>query len=285
MNRKERTTKMLKQFLCFSSFFILFNSCSNLEESEKEKIRRANAFAEVISRKHDEMLFPVETPIYQRRKNYPWEETLVGNQTRITKEFFHCKGKAKNAPIKIQDNFEHIFDCGGNEQHSLPLRNGKEFIFPALIELVNFLQKKTQKQVIITCGHRCPTHNSFSDQTSQNQNSKHLIGAEIDFYIKGMEWDPETVVKLLMQYYKEHPKYKNEVVFTQFNRYEKETNTNAHPWYNKEIFIKLFKSHEGRDLDNNHRFPYISIQLRWDRERNEPVLYTWAQAFNGYLRY
>jgi len=112
-----------------------------------------------------------------------------------------------------------------------------------------------------------------------------MIGAEVDFYVKGLEWSPETIVGIVKQYYKEHPKFKTLSHFTEFERFEHETNVSTLPWYNKEIFIKLFKKDEGRDLDNNHRFPYLSIQLIWDREADEPVTYSWSKAFNNYLRY
>ena len=29
------------------------------------------------------------------------------------------------------------------------------------------------------------------------------------------------------------------------------------PWFNKEIFIKLYRKSEGRDGDNRHPYPYL----------------------------
>ena len=56
------------------------------------------------------------------------------------------------------------------------------------------------------------------------------------------------------------------------------------PWYNKEIFIKLYKKKEGRNFDNRHPYPYISIQVRFDTELNERVIYSWDKAYKNYLR-
>jgi len=265
----------------------LLGGCSGLEESEKEKIRQMNAIGEYIYRSHDEEHFALKTPKKHIRENYPWEEVYIGEHVRITKEFFRCKGNSKNAPLMktINNAPSYTFDCGGMQQHSLPLKDGKEFIYPALIDLLNYIQEKTKKKVVISCGHRCPTHNTYADNTKFNRTSKHMIGAEVDFYVKGMEWSPGDVVLLLAKYYQEHPRFMGRRKFTEFLRYEKHTNVSTLPWYNKEIFIKLFKKGEGRDLDNKHSFPYICIQLKWDRDLEEPVRYSWAQAFNGYLRY
>ena len=63
-----------------------------------------------------------------------------------------------------------------------------------------------------------------------------------------------------------------------FQRFSKKTNIATPPWYNKEIFIKLFKSNEGRDYDNRHPFPYIAVQVRYDREKNERVVFSPEQA-------
>lgn len=264
---------------------ILLCGCSGLEESEKQKLRNMNAATERIYRNHDEIYYAVTAPIKREREPYSWEEALIGEHARITKEFFRCKGNTQNQPIlrHLHGQPQYTFDCGGSSLHSLPLRNSKESIYPSLMDLLNYVQKKTEKKVIITCGHRCPTHNTYSDHTSENRSSKHMIGAEVDFYVQGLEWQPEEVVQLLMDYYKK--KYADDSELTEFKRYERMTNVTTLPWYNKEIFIKLFKKDEGRDLDNDHRYPYISIQVKWDKDAKEHVTYTWAKAFNGYLRY
>lgn len=274
-----------KAYLAF--ILVALAGCSGLEDSEKERIRKMNATGEFIHRSHDEVVFAIEKPKRHIRKNYPWEDSYVGDQVRITKEFFQCKGSSHNQPIVKHVNGQptYTFDCSGSDQHSLPLKDGKESIYICLIDLLNYIQEKTKKKVIITCGHRCPTHNTYSDVSTFNQTSKHMIGAEVDFYVKGLEWRPEAVIKLIQQYYLEHPDFKDDPRFSEFHRFEKETNVTTLPWYNKEIFVKLFKKDEGRDLDNSHRFPYICIQVKWDREAQKPVTYSWNRAFNDYLRY
>ena len=265
----------------------LLAGCSGLEESEKEKLCKMNATGEFVHRSQNEIYYAVEEPKHHKRKNYPWEESLVGNQVKITKEFFYCKGTPNNQPIikHINGQPTYTFDCGGNTQHSLPLKKRKEFVYPALIDILNYIQEKTKKKVVITCGHRCPTHNTYSDVSAFNRTSKHMIAAEVDFYVKGLEWRPEVVIKCIQEYYLDNKRYVDDERFRTFHRYEQETNVTTLPWYNKEIFVKLFKKDEGRDLDNNHRFPYISIQLKWDRDEEKPVTYSWNRAFNDYLRY
>lgn len=266
---------------------LLLSSCSGLTDSEQKKIRKMNATGEHIYRSQHEYLFPIDAPKKRTREEYPWEEANIGNQQKITKEFFRCKGSHNHPPIMqhLHGDSMPVSDCGGIDQHSLPLQDGKEFIYPALLDLINYVQKETQKKVIVTCGHRCPTHNTYADSSPFNANSKHMIGAEVDFYVKGMEWSPEEIVNLLKKYYKEHPRFHNNEQFTKFVRFEKGTNVSTLPWYNKEIFIKVFKKDEGRDFDNDHRYPYICIQLKWDRDANVPVTYSWSKAFNGFLRY
>lgn len=265
----------------------LLLGCSGLEESERERIRKMNATGEYIYRNNDEISFGIELPKHQPRARYPWEDTYIGNHIKITKEFFRCRGNPQNPAQTKQGNGQSLytFDCGGMQQHSLPLHEGKEYIYPALMEILNYIQEKTQKKVIITCGHRCPTHNTYADSSSPNRTSKHMIGAEVDFYVKGLEWNPDKILDIIRGYYQEHPQLKKDSKLTQFHRFEHPTDTATSPWYNKEIFLKIFNKDEGRDLDNDHHFPYISIQLKWDREKNEPISYSWSNAFNGYLRY
>jgi hypothetical protein len=262
----------------------LLTACSGLEQSEYEKTRRLNAKGEFIYRHRDEKFYAIAPPVQRIRDPYPWEEARVGNHGKITKEFFRCKGSSFNPP---QPGLEKsLFDCGGVEKHSLPFKNEKEFVYPVLIEMLNYLQAKTGKKVIITCGYRCPMHNTYADNSVQNQTSKHMIGAEVDFYIQGMEHKPEEAARLLMAFYKETPRYASKKEYEEFKRYDRpDTNVSTPPWYNKEVMIKLFKKTEGRDLDNRHPYPYLCIQVRHDRDLDEKVIYSWPKAFNGYRRY
>src|SRR5206468_4318905 len=151
------------------------------------------------------------------------------------------------------------------ERHSLPLSDGKEFVYSILLDLLNYLQAKTGKRVVVTCGHRCPVHNLYADQSKSNQVSKHMIGAEADFYVQGFEERPDLIVELIKGFYKEEARYQGLPAYQEFKRFEKEeAGLSTLPWYNQEVCIKLFKKSEGRDIDNRHPYPYLSIQVRYD---------------------
>ena len=275
-----------------SLFFILLlmlcAGCSSSEESAEERMRRLNQKGEYIYRHHDEHLFTLEPPQKKTAEIYPWEIGQNGKYPRITKEFFRCKGTSLNPVHIIQTQGKETaryYDCSGGQKHSLPLRDNKEFIYPLLIDLLNHLQVKTGKRVVITSGHRCPEHNTYVDSSPANQSSKHMIGAEVAFYVQGMESNPEAVVKLIQDYYKETTKYQGLKDFTDFQRYEKDdTNVKIRPWYNKEIFVKVFSKNEGRNFDNRHPYPYISMQIRYEWDLQEKVQYSWDKAFNNFLR-
>jgi len=143
-----------------------------------------------------------------------------------------------------------------------------------------------QSKVIITCGHRCPQHNRYCDSAEDNRTSKHMVGAEVDFYVEGFENKPELIVDLLKDYYLYDPETQNDPAYTTFKRYTKaDSHVSTHPWYNAEVYIKIHRDNEGRDFDNQHSNPYISIQVRIDRNKKKRVTYTWEQAFYSYLRY
>jgi hypothetical protein len=266
---------------------LLLGACSNIQQSQQEKIKQANQRKDLIYRSHDESHYAVQPPIHRVREPYPWEQGYAGRHPKITKEAFRCKGSLQHSPrAKDQGSAELVHDCGGVQKHSLPVQGSKEFIYQVLIDILNYLQAKTGYPVVITCGHRCPAHNTYADGTVYNQSSKHMIGAEVDFYIDGMENKPEEVIDLIMQYYKETPPYKGNKEYERFLRLEHvKVNVSTPPWHNKEILIKLYKKDEGRDLDNQHPYPYVSLQVRYDREKNEKVTYSWEKAFNGYMRY
>jgi len=266
----------------------LLMGCSGLEQSEQESLRRNNAKGEFILRNHEERHYPIETPKQHIRKRYSWENAYSGTHSKITKEFFRCKGSSINPPHadpKDASRTLNCFDCGGSQKHSLPLREDKEFIYPILIELLNFIQEKTDCKTVITCGHRCPAHNAYADSASSNQSSKHMIGAEVDFYVQGMQQKPQEIINLLMQYYRETPAYSQNKHYQEFQRVEKPDPLLSTPgWFNKEILIKLYKKNEGRDFDNRHPYPYICIQVREDRQHHEKVVCS-SQKANAFKRY
>lgn len=267
---------------------LLCSACSSSEESTEEKMRRLNQKGEYIYRHHDEYLFSVDPPLKKTQELYPWETGNHGKFPRITKEFFRCKGTSLNPVHIVQTQGKETaryYDCGGGQRHSLPLKDSKEFIYPVLIDILNHIQNKSGKRVVITSGHRCPEHNTYVDASTENQASKHLIGAEVSFYVQGMENSPETIVKMILDYYKETAKYQNMKDYQEFQRYEKEdTNVKIRPWYNKEVFVKIFSKNEGRNFDNRHPYPYLSIQVRYDWDTKEKVQYSWDKAFNNFLR-
>lgn len=270
--------------LLFFIMTLLLSGCSSSDDAESDRARLQNALGEYIYRNHNEYLFKLEPPIKSTPALYPWE---THSSHHITKEYFRCKGSSLNPPHVVQQKGEVVrfFDCGGAEKHSLPLRNNKEFIYPILIDLLNYIQDKSGKKVVITSGHRCPEHNTYVDASTENQASKHMIGAEVSFYVKGLEDKPEKVINLIQTYYQEMPKYTGLKEFQEFKRYEKNnTNVSTLPWMNKEIFIKFFKKKEGRNFDNRHPYPYISIQLRYDMTTQEKVIYTWEKANRNFLR-
>ncbi len=253
--------------------------CSRLEESEKEKIRQDHCKTEPIYRKHNEFSYVLIAPEHTPRSLYPWEaESYL---PRMTREYFRCRGNPANPP-KIIDGAS-LSDCEGGSHHGLPVLQGREGVYPVLLDLLNYIQKKTGKRVIVTCGHRCPTHNAYSDASKEARTSKHQIGAEVDFYVQGMEECPLEVVGLLMQYYREMPLSQTDPAYRDFKRYEP-SNTASQSWMNKEIFIKILQKSEGRDFDNRHPYPYISLQVRFCRDTKARVVYEWAKAHQGYPR-
>lgn len=268
---------------------VLLAGCSGMEQSEQDNLRRVNAKGEFIHRSHNEYHYSLQTPAHRVREKYPWETSYIGQHSKITKEHFRCKGSSLNPPHsdhKDPSRPANYLDCGGFQKHSLPLREEKEYVFPILVDLLNYVQAKTGCKAVITCGHRCPVHNSYADNSSYNQNSKHMIGAEVDFYVQGLEHKPEEVIKVVMNYYKEMSLYQGDKQYQEFQRLTKgELNVSTPPWYNKEVLIKLYTKNEGRDFDNRHPYPYISVQVRFDRELNEKVVCSWPKAFKGYRRY
>ena len=185
----------LKIGLLLTAFFLTGCSSSSSPSPSSGPLK-----GEYLYRRHDDALVQVEPMALQKRAAYPWEEERSSQYPKITKDFFRCKGSSLN-PVHLVPKEKEIlrhYDCGGPQKHSLPLRDQKEFIYPVLIELLNHIQAKTGKRVVITCGHCCPDHNTYLDSSISNQASKHMLGAEVDFYVQGMESQPEKIVDLIL---------------------------------------------------------------------------------------
>lgn len=268
--------------LLFLSIGFILGGCSNSPSSLPSNPPKG----EYIFRRHDESFVQIEPMTPLKRAAYPWEEDWHCNYPKITKDFFRCQGSSLNPVHLVQKDKEilRFYDCGGAQKHSLPLRDQKEFIYPILIDLLNYIQTKTGKRVVITCGHCCPDHNAYLDSSSSNQASKHMLGAEVDFYVQGMEQKADHIIDLILAYYREQAKYKGLKEFEEFKRSEKQ-NLGIPIWYNKEIYLKLFRKNEGRDFDNRHPYSYICIQVRYDWEKSESVSYSWDKAFRNFHRW
>lgn len=265
---------------------LLFVSCSKMEESERDKLLKINEVTEKIYRHEDEHYFHSNEVVVRSLTPYPWEPKTLLVDRKIIKEFFRCRGSSENVNKSIIDEYREKTtnpDCQGMEKHGLPYRDGQEFIYPALIELLNYVQEKVGKKVIITTGHRCPQHNAFADPSKQNKTSKHQVGAEVDFFVEGFEETPLEIVRFIMHYYTEH----EELDYGPFRECRRNPLGLKHPgWYNQEIIVNVKEKDEGRDFDNRHPYPYVTIELRCDRSNdNKPLNYNWNTAHNCYLRF
>ena len=184
--------------------------CTSSDNKENKK-RTLNQKGEYIYRKHNEFFCQIPPPEKVIVNDcYSFEDTLNRNHLKITKEHFRCQGRKFHPCKSIKQNEEtrNIYDCGGAEKHGLPLRKDQEFIYPILIDLLNYIQDQTNKKVIVTSGHRCPEHNMYVDTSPANGYSKHQIGAEVSFYVEGLENNPERIISLIQQFYQKNSKKK-----------------------------------------------------------------------------
>jgi len=270
----------MKRYLCI---FLLLAACSGLENSEREKVRKLNAVQEPIYRLSSEKLVIESGGKKELRERYPWEKQSVGNYPQLTKEFFRCKGNYGNLTLGTGSMARR--DCGGIDQHSLPIVNGDEYVYPALLDLLNFVQGELKAKVIVTCGHRCPAHNRYVDPSKRNSMSKHMMGAEVDFYVEGYQRKPFEVVKALMQYYNQHEDFKDIIPFTRFAKSNNAVSKLKNPaWMNREIAIRIYEPGEGRDLDNSHDYTYVNVELKWSRDTKRRLGFNYLIAHQSLLR-
>src|ERR1700722_1356385 len=135
----------------FCGSILICTSCKTSDSKGSQSKKSTQAHGEYIYRLHQESLFVPSPAVKKERIPYPWEKQNQGNVLQITKEYFRCKGSSLNPMRTVQYKGETInrFDCGGFQKHSLPLRDGREFIYPILIDLLNYIQSKSGKRVVV----------------------------------------------------------------------------------------------------------------------------------------
>lgn len=260
-----RVTGAFRQWLLviFSGLFLLFSLSCEREAEERGEIESL-----VFSSAQEGLPTHVA---YLPRGRYPWELAYAGSYPKVTIEHFRCKGSEYNPQKGIKD-------CKGMRQHGLPLFQGKEGVYPILLYLLNWTQKDLGARVIVLSGHRCPVHQKYIDPEEEEPHSKHQIGAEVDFYLEGLELDPERIVDSLMRGYQTlsgaPPAFKRKA------RKGRETPA----WNNEEIEISIASSHEGRNGDHCHPYPYVTIEVLYDRTQHQSVYYSWNRAHLGYWK-
>jgi len=274
--KKQIITLMMRGWLLISS--ICFCSCSQqVSRSENVRMRKRNVVKENIFRWSKDCMFEsVETHVAPLPE-YPWRESRhFKHYVPITREFFRCKGNRSNLPRRIPGGREFFVDCLGLEQHGLPYAGGEEFIFPILITLLNYIQETLHSRVVITTGHRCPLHNKYADTSLLNMMSKHQIGAEVDFYVIGFETNYQQVVQRIINFYQKDREKEYRYFSCSLNYF------NA--WHNKEIMIRVHAREEERDMDNLHPYPYLTLEVLFDRQKETPVMYAENKA-QDYIKY
>lgn len=260
----------MKNKCIYKFFFILplpiaFLSCSGIEQSEMQKIKKLQAHKEKVTPL--EMQSPLMSFEHKKRvlKPYFWEKTIDGNIPKVTKEFFRCKGSITNPLAKVKSGQSVVFqfDCRGIDDHSLPLRDGKEFVYPALIDILNDIQQQAKSKVIITSGHRCPLHDAYV--LGFRSNSKHQIAAEVDFFVEGYKNSPEKIITMLNSYYKK----------TSFGPLRK---IGEKVFENSEVICRIVYDREKLIFDNKISHPYLTLELKYDRASQSKVVYNWNAA-------
>ncbi|MEG1542260.1 MAG: hypothetical protein RRZ67_02520 [Victivallaceae bacterium] len=200
-------------------------------------------------------------PESQKRSppNYPHREYMEKVIPSVTKQSFRCKGKG--------DFANNTFDCKGIFEHGLPLRDNKEFVYPCLIDLLNYIIKKSGVKVTITEGHSCPNHKKHLNPESPDLTSKHLIGAAVTF--KTIDLSTEKLFRIIKRYYAVHPAYRTCPEYTNFNQEDLQL-------FNKEVFVCTCIDKE--------KSLCTTMEVLYDRDKLCPIEIN-SENIQNYLRY
>jgi hypothetical protein len=254
----------------FLLLLFLLSSCSTADERVELRRMNNNKSSEKIYRLSSERVYKETDMELASRELYPWENET--EFSKITMNTLRCRGNISHKK-RVKDKKEYE-DCGGMHHHGLPYIDGEEFVYPVLISLLNKVQNSLNKKVVVTSGHRCPKHNSYLT-LGTSRISKYMIGAKVDFYVEGLEDNYEDVIERIMYLYEGEKE--------EYSLFKKIAAKGSSPsWRNKEVIITT--AHDGEHtvlLKKNH--PVISIEVRYDRERDARVILDWKKAYQGFI--
>jgi hypothetical protein len=231
--------------------FVALVSCNRVQKRHEKQVRNYYKKVGHISRYKNQRQFSFTVGNPRSAPEYPFSTTNRYGLRKITKELFRCKGSGAS---KLTEN-GWLFDCNAIHTHSLPVQDTREFIYQEFLDLLNALQDKTGKRVLVHEGHRCPKHNHYLDSSYKNSFSKHQIAARVTFSLQGYSL-PETI-DVIREYYTScnNPLYiKAEGI-----------------WSNKYIRVYAMQP--------------IALELMFDRDSQKRVEYSYRQAHKSLYYY
>ncbi|MCH9620946.1 MAG: hypothetical protein S4CHLAM20_03560 [Chlamydiia bacterium] len=245
--------------------------CSSADDRSQGRRMKENKATEKIYRLSHQKFYTEEPAELVKKDPYPWESGTAFS--KITVDSFRCQGR-RNHQKRQRDGKEYA-DCGGLAEHGLPYADKDEFVYSVMIKLLNQVQNAFQKKVVITSGHRCPKHHSYITM-GKSKISRYMIGAKVDFFIEGMEEKPHEIIEKLKSF------YKNDQGYSEFR--EVRNNDGTRSWHNKEVILTINPEGEHTKLQNRNH-PVVSIDVRYDRDKEESIILDWKRAYEGYIRH
>lgn len=251
----------------------LFTSCSGMQESERYQLRRANETRVQISNVEYR---PCSNKVNCKQDynvdalTYPWEISLPCGIESITINDFRCKGSVshKKKASKGRSTSVYIMDCN-SESHSLPLRGGKEYVFPVLIDMCNYVQQELKSCVKIAAGHRCDAHSRYQLASLRNVGSRHRACALVTLYVENCSDTPEKVVDSIASFLASDC-YKRDNIFKTSCKYIHQGTKNAR-LTSKEFDVGIASQEALQDSEHLSAPYYITIKVLYDYEAKSSV--------------
>lgn len=215
----------------------------------------------------------VEMPANKRVE----KPSFIASQNTIpplTPEHFRCKGSHHNPITKhtIDGKQTYFQDCDGSHTHSLPIIDGKQTVYPHLIELLNHVQDVTGRQIRVLTGHRCYIHQSYLSSEMKDLTSAYQLGAAADVCFQSSSTGLKEIIHAIMDWYEQ-----TNLPGSTFN-----ANSDSNRWSNRYVQLSY---HETTDIDTKYKGPHISITLKVDPSTGKKITYSYRKVRNNLIIY